>query len=135
MFFGRTDAKAETPILWPPHAKYFTNGSMVSGIVFVFLELSNCLSFISFLTMNKCLLYTKNLTLIPSILIISSITYGPISDYSHSPPLSYFLHQPTLGAVSAHCTTITAEQISHTSRLISLISKLHVFLLLISLLL
>ena len=20
-FFGRTDAKAETPILWPPHAK------------------------------------------------------------------------------------------------------------------
>ena len=22
MFFGRTDAKAETPILWPPHAKF-----------------------------------------------------------------------------------------------------------------
>ena len=21
MFFGKTDAKAETPILWPPHAK------------------------------------------------------------------------------------------------------------------
>ena len=21
MFFGRTDAKTETPILWPPHAK------------------------------------------------------------------------------------------------------------------
>ena len=21
MFFGRTDAKAETPILWPPHVK------------------------------------------------------------------------------------------------------------------
>ena len=21
MFFGRTDAKAETPLLWPPHAK------------------------------------------------------------------------------------------------------------------
>ena len=21
MFFGRTDAKAETPVLWPPHAK------------------------------------------------------------------------------------------------------------------
>ena len=21
MFFGRTDAKAETPILWPPHAR------------------------------------------------------------------------------------------------------------------
>ena len=21
MFFGRTDPKAETPILWPPHAK------------------------------------------------------------------------------------------------------------------
>ena len=23
MFFGRNDAKAETPILWPPHAKSF----------------------------------------------------------------------------------------------------------------
>ena len=22
VFFGRTDAKAETPILWPPHAKF-----------------------------------------------------------------------------------------------------------------
>ena len=21
MFFGRTDAKAETPVLWPPHSK------------------------------------------------------------------------------------------------------------------
>ena len=21
VFFGRTDAKAETPVLWPPHAK------------------------------------------------------------------------------------------------------------------
>ena len=21
MFFGRTDAKAETPVIWPPHAK------------------------------------------------------------------------------------------------------------------
>ena len=21
MFFGRTDAKAETPVLWPPHVK------------------------------------------------------------------------------------------------------------------
>ena len=21
MFFGRTDPKAETPVLWPPHAK------------------------------------------------------------------------------------------------------------------
>ena len=21
MFFGRTDAKAETPVLWPPHAR------------------------------------------------------------------------------------------------------------------
>ena len=21
MFFGRTDAKAETPLFWPPHAK------------------------------------------------------------------------------------------------------------------
>ena len=24
VFFGRTDAKAETPILWPPHAKSWT---------------------------------------------------------------------------------------------------------------
>ena len=24
MFIGRTDAKAETPILWPPHAKSFS---------------------------------------------------------------------------------------------------------------
>ena len=23
MFIGRTDAKAETPVLWPPHAKSF----------------------------------------------------------------------------------------------------------------
>ena len=23
-FFGRTDAKAETPILWPPHAKSYS---------------------------------------------------------------------------------------------------------------
>ena len=23
MFFGRNDAKAETPILWPPHAKHW----------------------------------------------------------------------------------------------------------------
>ena len=22
MFIGRTDAKAETPVLWPPHAKF-----------------------------------------------------------------------------------------------------------------
>ena len=26
MFFGRTDAKAETPILWPPHAKSWLTG-------------------------------------------------------------------------------------------------------------
>ena len=26
MFFGRTDAKAETPILWPPHAKSWLIG-------------------------------------------------------------------------------------------------------------
>ena len=25
-FFGRTDAKAETPILWPPHAKSWLIG-------------------------------------------------------------------------------------------------------------
>ena len=26
VFIGRTDAKAETPILWPPHAKSWLNG-------------------------------------------------------------------------------------------------------------
>ena len=26
MFIGRTDAKAETPILWPPHAKSWLTG-------------------------------------------------------------------------------------------------------------
>ena len=26
MFFGRTDAKAETPVLWPPHAKSWLIG-------------------------------------------------------------------------------------------------------------
>ena len=26
VFFGRTDAKAETPILWPPHAKSWLSG-------------------------------------------------------------------------------------------------------------
>ena len=26
MFFGRNDAKAETPILWPPHAKSCLTG-------------------------------------------------------------------------------------------------------------
>ena len=26
VFIGRTDAKAETPILWPPHAKSFLTG-------------------------------------------------------------------------------------------------------------
>ena len=25
-FFGRTDAKAETPVLWPPHVKSWLNG-------------------------------------------------------------------------------------------------------------
>ena len=24
VFFGRTDAEAETPVLWPPHSKYCT---------------------------------------------------------------------------------------------------------------
>ena len=24
MFFGRTDTKAETPVLWPPHAKSYS---------------------------------------------------------------------------------------------------------------
>ena len=28
MFFGRTDAKAETPILWPPHAKSLLTGKV-----------------------------------------------------------------------------------------------------------
>ena len=35
VFFGRTDAKAETPILWPPHAKWkLTHGKrlMLGGI-------------------------------------------------------------------------------------------------------
>ena len=26
VFIGRTDAEAETPILWPPHAKSWLNG-------------------------------------------------------------------------------------------------------------
>ena len=26
MFFGRNDAKAETPVLWPPHAKSWLTG-------------------------------------------------------------------------------------------------------------
>ena len=26
VFFGRNDAKAETPVLWPPHAKSWLNG-------------------------------------------------------------------------------------------------------------
>ena len=26
VFFGRNDAKAETPVLWPPHAKSSLNG-------------------------------------------------------------------------------------------------------------
>ena len=26
MFIGRTDVKAETPILWPPHVKSWLNG-------------------------------------------------------------------------------------------------------------
>ena len=26
MFFGRNDAKAETPVLWPPHAKSLVIG-------------------------------------------------------------------------------------------------------------
>ena len=28
VFFGRTDAKAETPILWPPHAKSLLTGKV-----------------------------------------------------------------------------------------------------------
>ena len=34
MFFGRTDAKAETPILWPPHAKLdsLENTLMLGGV-------------------------------------------------------------------------------------------------------
>ena len=34
LFFGRTDAKAETPILWPPHAKSWLIGKtqMLGGI-------------------------------------------------------------------------------------------------------
>ena len=34
MFIGRNDAKAETPILWPPHAKSLITGKdpMLGGI-------------------------------------------------------------------------------------------------------
>ena len=31
-FFGRTDAKAETPVLWPPHAKSFEKTLTLGGI-------------------------------------------------------------------------------------------------------
>ena len=31
MFIGRTDAKAETPILWPPHAKRGLIGKYPDG--------------------------------------------------------------------------------------------------------
>ena len=31
-FFGRTDAKAETPVLWPPHAKSLEKSLMLGGI-------------------------------------------------------------------------------------------------------
>ena len=32
MFFGRTDAKAETPVFWPPHAKYLEKTLLLGGI-------------------------------------------------------------------------------------------------------
>ena len=31
MFFGRNDAKAETPVLWPPHAKTLMLGGIGGG--------------------------------------------------------------------------------------------------------
>ena len=31
-FFGRTDAKAETPVFWPPHAKYLEKTLLLGGI-------------------------------------------------------------------------------------------------------
>ena len=31
-FFGRNDAKAETPVLWPPHAKSLEKSLMLGGI-------------------------------------------------------------------------------------------------------
>ena len=31
VFFGRTDAKAETPVLWPPHAKTLMLGGIGGG--------------------------------------------------------------------------------------------------------
>ena len=31
-FFGRNDAKAETPVLWPPHAKCLEKTLMLGGI-------------------------------------------------------------------------------------------------------
>ena len=35
MFFGRNDAKAETPVLWPPHVKSYSleKTLMLGGIV------------------------------------------------------------------------------------------------------
>ena len=33
MFFGRNDAKSETPVLWPPHAKSHWKSLMLGGIV------------------------------------------------------------------------------------------------------
>ena len=32
MFFGRNDAKAETPVLWPPHANSLKKTLMLGGI-------------------------------------------------------------------------------------------------------
>ena len=31
MFLGRNDAKAETPVLWPPHAKELTHWKSDAG--------------------------------------------------------------------------------------------------------
>ena len=31
MFIGRTDAEAETPVLWPPHAKSWVTGKVMLG--------------------------------------------------------------------------------------------------------
>ena len=33
-FFGRTDAKAETPVLWPPHAKSLFIGKDSDAVIF-----------------------------------------------------------------------------------------------------
>ena len=62
-FFGRNDAKAETPVLWPPHAKSWLIGKTIALTRWTFVGkvmslLLNMLSrlVITFLPRSKCLL-------------------------------------------------------------------------------